>query len=504
MLPALEPQKSAVVDIGSNSVRLVIYEMTGAAALPYFNEKVLAGLGRGLPDTGKLSPDGVKQALAALRRYRAILSGLGVTEVIAVATAAVREAQDGPDFARQAEAELGAPLRILSGADEGRLSSRGVQAGFEQAEGIVGDLGGSSLEFHSISPDGPQEAGETHQLGPFALSFATDQKPADRRKAIRKVLKSSQLLNKGMRRLYAVGGSWRAIASVHMELTAYPLGVLHGYRMNGQAVRYVVREILSTQRDKDMAQRISAIVGRRFDTLIHAALVLDEVMDMGGFKEVVISANGLRDGVLFDRDESDSLFGEMEEEAGEPLIDGLTAYLRLNQGQYEFGEALFDFVRPILPKSAARERIFRAACLAADCGARYHPDHRADMAYYLILRAPVSCLTHEDRVFLAHATGLRYTHKFKRPAEFTRLGRESDEQVARVLGAAMRLGAVYSGRSAALLGKARLKATKSKLILDVDADCSDMVSATVEKRLSQLATFMDLDAQITVASESVK
>lgn len=501
MRPALTPHKSAVVDIGSNSVRLVIYELTGSAALPYFNEKVLAGLGRGLPETGRLSPEGVKQALGALRRYRAILKGMGVREVIAVATAAVREAEDGADFARLAATELGAKLQILSGSDEGRLSALGVRVGFDQPDGIVGDLGGSSLEFHRITPAGQEGLGETHPLGPFSLTMPADARPADRRKAIRKVLKNSELLKTDARRLYAVGGSWRALASVHIDLTAYPLGVLHGYRMNGQAIRHVTREILSTQRDKDMAARISALVGRRYDTILHAALVLDEVFDMGGFKEVVISANGLRDGVLFDQ-RGKTLFHTPDVPAGDPLIDGILAYLRLDQQQYAFGEALYDFIQPVLPRSAARERIFRAACLTADCGARYHPDHRADMAYFLILRSPVRCLTHEDRVLLAHAIGARYTHKFQRPREFTRLGRESDEGLARILGAAMRLGAIYSGRSALLLQQVRLRTTKSKLILEVRTGHEDMISATVEKRLSQLATFMDLDAQVSVGADA--
>ena len=496
MIPALEPRKSAVVDIGSNSVRLVIYEVTGAAALPYFNEKVLAGLGRGLPETGKLSAEGVEQALGALRRFRAILRGLGVSEVIAVATAAVREAEDGPEFARLAASELGGKLHILSGSDEGRLSALGVRVGFDQADGIVGDLGGSSLEFHRITPAGQEGLGETHPLGPFSLPISDNAKPAERRKAIRKALKASDLLETGARRLYAVGGSWRAIASVHIELTAYPLGILHGYRMNGQEVRHVVREILSTQRDKDMAQRISSIVGRRYDTLVHAALVLDEVFDLGGFKEVMVSANGLREGVLFDQ-QSGNLFGAEDLPPGDPLFDGLVAYLRLDRGQYQFGEALYEFIRPVLPKSSTRERIFRAACLAADCGGRYHPDHRADMAYYLILRSPVRCISHEDRVFLAHATGARYTHKFQRPKAFARLGRDSDEQIARIAGAAMRLGAVFSGRSAPLLKQARLRTTKSKLVLEVRRENADMVSETVEKRLGQLATFMDLDAQVS-------
>ena len=180
---ALQPEKAAVVDIGSNSVRLVIYEVTGAAALPYFNEKVLAGLGRGLPETGRLSPEGVVEAVAAIRRYRAILTGLGVTQVTAVATAAVRDAEDGPEFARMAATELGARLRILPGPEEGRLSALGVRTGFDQPEGLVGDLGGSSLEFQPISAAGQDGQGETHKLGPFSMPHGDEAKPAERRKA---------------------------------------------------------------------------------------------------------------------------------------------------------------------------------------------------------------------------------------------------------------------------------------------------------------------------------
>lgn len=492
---ALQPEKAAVVDIGSNSVRLVIYEVTGTAALPYFNEKVLAGLGRGLPETGRLSPEGVRDAIAAIKRYRAILNGLGVTQVTAVATAAVRDAEDGPDFARMAATELGAKLRILSGAEEGRLSALGVRVGFDQPDGIVGDLGGSSLEFQRITPSGQDGQGETHKLGPFAMAGLEGAKPAERRKAIRKVLKSSDLLSTGARRLYAVGGSWRALASVHMDIKAYPLAILHGYPMNGQAVRAVVRTILSTQRDKELASHISGIVGRRFDTILHAALVLDEVFDAGGFKEVLISANGLREGVLFDQGDR-LLFETMRAPVGDALIDGTIAFLRLEQPQRAFGEALYRFIRPVLPKSHQRQRIFKAACLMADCGGRFHPDHRADMAYYLILRSPIRAVSHDDRVLLAHATGARYTHKFQRPKQFARIGRESDDQLARIMGAAMRLGAVYSGRSAPLLSQVALKPSKSKLVLEVDRDCEDMISGTVRKRFEQLATFMDLDSEI--------
>ena len=377
----------------------------------------------------------------------------------------------------------------------GTMEGTNVRVGFDQPDGIVGDLGGSSLEFQRITPSGQDGQGETHKLGPFAMAGLEGAKPAERRKAIRKVLKSSDLLTTGARRLYAVGGSWRALASVHMDIKAYPLAILHGYPMNGQAVRAVVRTILSTQRDKELASHISGIVGRRFDTILHAALVLDEVFDAGGFKEVLISANGLREGVLFDQGDR-LLFETMRAPVGDALIDGTIAFLRLEQPQRAFGEALYRFIRPVLPKSHQRQRIFKAACLMTDCGGRFHPDHRADMAYYLILRSPIRAVSHDDRVLLAHATGARYTHKFQRPKQFARIGRDSDDQLARIMGAAMRLGAVYSGRSAPLLSQVALKPSKSKLVLEVDGDCEDMISGTVRKRFEQLATFMDLDAEI--------
>ena len=490
MTTAIAPRKAAVIDIGSNSVRLVIYEASGSAALPYFNEKVLAGLGRGLTETGTLSAEGVVQALAALRRYRAILEGLGVTQVIAVATAAVREAEDGDDFARKAAAELGAPLRILSGTDEGRLSALGVRVGIYRADGVMGDLGGSSLEFQRVSPGGDDAMGETHLLGPLAMADTEHLPIADRRKAIRKVLRDSKLIEQGGRRFYAVGGAWRALANVHMELTSYPLRVLHGYKMDGQALRQVLKAIISTERDKDLGQKLSSLVGRRFDTLTHAALVLSEVFDMGEFKEIVISANGLRDGVLAD---------SIAIPTHDPLLDGIAAFLRLETWQYAFGETLFDFISPVMPKLMSRDRIYRAACLLADCGGRYHPDHRPDLAYDVVLRAPIPGILHDDRAMLAHAIGCRYSHKFARPPEYVRIGKASDEEVSRILGAAMRLGAVYSGRSSTVLWQASLKPSKTRLTLEVTKGHEAMISETVVKRLSYLANLLDLDAHTTVA-----
>ena len=234
-MPFPNSHRAAIIDIGSNSVRLVIFDLLGASILPTFNEKVMAGLGVGLSKTGKLSGPGQDSALSALARYRAILKALNLRNFMAVATAAVRAAEDGPDFIRKANRVLGRPVSVLSGEDEARLSALGVQASFHEPLGVIGDLGGSSLEFKQVGKG--KEKGESLMLGPLSLmEVGNDVK--DLRKAIRSELKKSDVLSGAKGRFFAVGGAWRTFAKVNMEMENYALQVLHGYQMNpGQIAR---------------------------------------------------------------------------------------------------------------------------------------------------------------------------------------------------------------------------------------------------------------------------
>ena len=163
-----DARQAAVIDVGSNSVRLVIYRLEGRAIWTVYNEKALAGLGRDLPATGRLSPEGVETAITALRRYRAVLDGWGAEDVTAAATAAVREAADGPMFLKRVREETGLEVRVLTGDEEARYAALGVIAGQPDAHGVVGDLGGSSLELVRLNGAGPED-GATLPLGPFAL-----------------------------------------------------------------------------------------------------------------------------------------------------------------------------------------------------------------------------------------------------------------------------------------------------------------------------------------------
>ena len=223
--------EAAVIDVGSNSVRLVVYRIDGRAMTPILNEKVMAGLGRGGARTGALSKDGVEQALRAVKRFATLVDALGVKDVFAVGTAAVREAKDGRAFAERLEAETGIPLRVLSGEDEARLSALGVSAGAPDARGLVGDLGGASLELVEIGPKGVGR-GETFAVGPLLL-MSGDEFDYDRvRKQVAQALGRTKLLNRRGGDFYAVGGAWRALGRIDIALTNHPLGVLHHHEMN--------------------------------------------------------------------------------------------------------------------------------------------------------------------------------------------------------------------------------------------------------------------------------
>ncbi len=482
-----------VVDIGSNSVRLVIFDVYGASSLQAFNEKEMAGLGEGLMATGKLSPEGISSALRALARFRAILDALEVKSVVAVATAAVREAKDGAAFLKDASRTLGAPVRLLSGVEEASLSALGVRMAVQKPLGVIGDLGGSSLEFELLGASKPLS--ESHLLGPLALE-AVSRDLGALRKHVRKQLETSESLKQAKGRFYAVGGAWRSFAKLCMVTETYPLQVLQGYQMTGGQVARVAKLCVDSVKSPMARAQLEAVDRRRAKGLPIAAILIEEVLNVGKLDGVTISSSGLREGVLH------SMSGPND---GDVLIDGVIAFLRLDPKQIAFGHALFEFIRPIfMPEtdlfgaSGGDERLQRAACLLADGAGRFHPDHRAEMAYDQVLRGPYSGVTHAERAVLAHAIGCRYDRDFKRPAQFVALNSDLQADRARQLGSAMRLGAVFSGRSGPILTRAKLTRKNETLELRVRKADTAMISETVERRLAQTASLMKLKPKVSL------
>lgn len=476
-------RRVGVMDVGSNSVRLVVYDVRGRAMQPRFNEKVLAGLGRGLGATGRLNPEGVETALAALARFASITRSQKVDSLFAFTTAAVREANDGKSFVDRVRRETGLVLRVLSGAEEARFAAEGVLAGTPGVDGVVGDLGGSSLELARLA-GGRYETGSTYPLGPLALDtgggFSEDKVLA----RARELMASAPELRKAGDLFFAVGGAWRAIGTLHMELTRAPLHMLQNYEMDAQKLLPLLSDVMNGRKYADMLQEIAK---RRASTIPYAAAVLKAVIEAGKFRTVMISSYGVREGVIFD-----SL--EPAERAEDPLDAGLDALI-VDEQAAEFGKALATWAMEAAPYTL-HQRLTSAACRLVDIGALLHPDHRADLAFDLVARAPLPGLSHRDRAALALAVASRFKRGIRNEVSDKLLDPNLAGR-ARALGALMRLAADFSGRSAGLLRHSRLSCDGDTLTLRVETPYRALVSEAVERRLQHAADELDMDYALT-------
>lgn len=503
--PGLNPQslqtgesevgrQAAVIDIGSNSVRLVVYRVDGRALWTLFNEKALAGLGRDLQVTRRLSPEGVTVAITALRRFRAVLDQWNPADVTVVATAAVRDADDGAAFLERVRAETGFTVRLLSGEEEAHYGGLGVLAGQPGAEGVVGDLGGASLELVRLQQGRPG-TGVTLPLGPFSLGAPKPLNP-DR---IRRLIDSriaEQALPYASPQFHAVGGAWRNLGLLHMVMADYPLRIAHQYEMSRSDAVDVARFV--ARQSRQSLEGIEGLSRKRMETLPYAALVLEGLIDHLGIERVVISAYGLREGLLLEA---------MGAEVGgrDPLIEGceaLTAGRGLSQA---LGPAIEAWLGPAFsalpPLFGDRDGVLTAAaCRLADLGARLHPDHRATLVFDQVLRAPIAGMSHSERAFLACAAFSRHAASPVTPDPETvgRVLSNERRQRARALGSAVRLACDLSGRNGALLARSSLSIQGEALRLQAQPGWADMLlGEQTAKRAAALAGALRLDLKLT-------
>ena len=483
---------AAVVDVGSNSVRLVLYRVEGRSMWTVFNEKVLAGLGRDLKNTGRLSEDGAASALAALKRFRMVVERLPPGRVFTAATAAIREAADGPMFAERVQAETGLTLRVLSGAEEARYAALGVLAGAPAGDGVVGDLGGASLELTAIGPSGAGE-GVTLPLGPFSFGAFPDDDPDIRRAEVDERIHDLGRFQTAT--FHAVGGAWRNLALIHMHMTGYPLRVVHQYEMSRADALNACRFVASQSRRS--LEAVEGVSKKRAETLPHAAVVMERLIVALGIESIVLSAYGVREGMLFE-----AMDGRTQ--ALDPLVEGCDALTIRTGADATLGPTLeawltpvFGSLDPIFPGRDAT--LLAAACRLADLGARLHPDHRADLVFEQVLRAPVAGQNHAERAFLAMAAFSRHSSSNNTPeqATITRLLPDVARKRARALGAAIRLGCDLTARDSALLAHTRLSLKGDRLLLTTDADRADLLlGEQTGRRAATLAGHLDSKAEI--------
>ena len=486
---------TAVIDIGSNSVRLVIYRIEGRSIWPVFNEKVLAGLGRELKTTGSLHKGGMRESLVALRRFKAILESYDLKDVHIVATAAIREAVDGPDFVATILDTTGFKVRVLSGAEEAHYSAMGVKCGHLDAQGVVGDLGGSSLELVNLDSYNDGQRGVTLPLGPFALGAP---KPIEPEATYRQICDRLEPL-KGRfnnKQFHAVGGAWRNLALIWMQKQNYPLQVIQQFELPAREALSIARLIAS--QSPSSLEKLPGVSKRRLENIGYAALVMQGLIEVLHFETLCFSAFGLREGLLFE-----ALDPPLK--THDPLVAGCASLghrLGIND---DLGPALAQWAQSFYESvdGALIERpdlrLVRAAAKLSDIGARLHPDHRADLACDQVLRAPIPGQNHQERVFLACAIYTRYSGNAyaKEPVLISRILGEDMLRQATQLGLLLRLGCDLSAKSARLLGHAHIHQHELQLILSAKSGWEDLLlGEQTRRRARALAQALKLNLDI--------
>jgi exopolyphosphatase / guanosine-5'-triphosphate,3'-diphosphate pyrophosphatase len=483
-------RRIGVIDIGSNSVRLVVFDGMARSPAYFYNEKVMAGLGSGLKESGKLSKKGWDRAMDALRRFTGLAERMNLSGTLAVATAAVRDAKDGQAFVDTVERETGLQIHIASGSEEALLAAKGVLLGWPDADGVVSDMGGASMELARVG-DGEIGETETSDLGPLQLSALSDK--AAREKAIRKGVKSLRKAVRGpVSRLFLVGGSWRAIARLDMERTGYPLIVLHGYEPPVSQLVETAKWI-ADQQVADMS-KATGISTDRLSLVPYAAEVLIELVERLDPERVAISAYGLREGLLY-RQMPEAM------RRRDPLIEACRHMEKAMARCPGFGGALYEWLLPLymgMPES--EKRLVRAACLLHDINWRGHPDFRAELCFESVTRANVCGIDHPSRVFL----GLALMHRYKNADEsaadrYSALIPAARAAEVQVLGRAMRLGAMLSGASTGVLEHTALERGGGKLRLVMRGPARVFMGEAVEKRLQALAQKLSDTHEVVLA-----
>ncbi|MCY3879774.1 MAG: Ppx/GppA family phosphatase [Rhodobacteraceae bacterium] len=480
-------QRVGIIDVGSNSVRLVVFD--GAARSPayFFNEKVHCALGASLGETGKLDRSGKRRALRAIRRFALLAEGMRLSSLTAVGTAAVRSSDDGHAFLREVEDSTGIRVHVANGEEEARLAAQGVFLGWPEAQGIVCDLGGSSTELIEVDHC---RIGRSHsaRFGHLELSRNTEgihRHIRDQVAAIRRKMDGKYPT------LFLVGGSWRMIARLDMERRNYPLRVLNEYRMTNASAAATVDWIHTVELPR--LRELAAVSPERLQSLPAAGLLLKELIRQFEPGELGVSAYGIREGLLYER---------MPEQLRrkDPLIEACLHSEQSSARLPGFGDLLFEFVQPLFKRASSNFlRLVRAACLLHDVTWRAHPDYRAEISFDNATRANLGGIDHTGRIFLALALFNRYRNTGGNPPEgYTGLLTTEQISQAIILGKAMRFGAMFSASAAETIGRLKFRSKKHVLTLILPESFMDIFGEVVETRFLQLAKAMDCEAKVEI------
>ncbi|MBU1335177.1 MAG: Ppx/GppA family phosphatase [Alphaproteobacteria bacterium] len=475
----------AVLDIGSNSVRLVVYERHARALTPLYNEKSACALGRGVGQTGRLADANVAQALNAIKRFALVARMMRVGKVYVLATSAVRDAANRKEFVDAVEALMETKVQVLSGEQEAHYAALGAVAGIPGFSGVVGDLGGGSLELSSIS-NGSDTDGESFEIGVIRLQDDSNGAPAAAAEIIRERLSQSSLSRAEAGKSFAaIGGTWRSLAKLHQIVRGYPLRMVQHYVVPAEEMIQFCAAIIgaSSLKSYEGAEHVSS---SRRELVPFGAAVLAEVLKAGRFADVVFSALGVREGYLYG-------MLDPREQAIDPLIQGAEELSVLRSRSPSHASDLVKFTGQFLAaagmvETAEQARLRTVSCLLADIGWRAHPDYRGPQSVDSVAYGSLSGVDHPGRAFLAQVIAVRYDGlKSKTAAKLANLGSAEVTARARLIGALFRVAYPMTAAMPGILPRIRFEIAGNSLSLVLPADLAFLDGEHLQGRLDQFA-----------------
>ena len=471
----IKDQRIGIIDIGSNSIRLVVYDQNKRSPIPIYNEKVLCALGKGLAISGVLNPEGVVMGKEALRRFIAMGRNMEIAELHVIATAAIRDAKDGKDFTNWLEKTYDVKADIISGEEEAMLGAFAVCSSIYKPRGITADLGGGSLELVRVD-DGAIDGHNSLLLGSLRMM---DESKGDRDKLRKLIDKRFAEINwlddEKTPSIYAIGGSFRALARMHMVANNYPLQILHEYTVGAKEFLVFLREIIGMSIEK--LEKYPASTAKRAAALPGAAMVLEILLTTSKAENIVFSASGIREGYVYkklpvrERDEDGLLFSCRE-------------FASRNGRSVAYGQELFDWMQPLLLKETARvKRLRLAVCLLSDIAIHIHPEYRAQWAFQRIIYSAFTSITHAQRVTLALALYHRYQFKVKEEYPQLKLISNADKAWAKLVGTSANLAYHLSGSITGNLQKTNLVVKDKNVALQFVGNMADLMGDSIQKRI---------------------
>jgi len=482
----------AIIDIGSNAVRLVVYDGLNRAPFRIHNERNICNLGADLGKTGYLNPEGIKKALNSIRRFSGLLTAMKITNIRAVATAAVRDAKDGKDFIDTVQKEFGLTITVIDGEEEARLSALGVLANGFGNDGVIGDYGGGSLELIVV------EGGEVKHKA--SLPLGSHRLQAERGRAaqlemVEKHLAGVSFLKECEERdFYAMGGAWRSMATAHMSMVQYPFKLLDHYQVDGKkAIEFAAK--LASEPPSTLERSVGLSKKRLRDVSV-AALAMECLFRP---RRLIFSGTGLREGLVYDQLNT----AAKQQDA---LISGC-AKIALKISRFDDLKNFMILSQWMTPLFAGQDeqfmRLMEASCLLSDTGWFEHEEYQASHAFERILVMPFYGIDHPGRAFLAMTQYVRYKGYVRRenyhenvivPALKLLADRTID--LAAQIGLAQRMGYLLTGGALGLLRQTELEVTPKQVILKLHDN--DMLNADViSDAMKSLAEKMGREAVIS-------